>query len=107
MTSPDFSVAIRPEGEGAICIDVYCEPGSSRPSVGPYDPWRRRFHVKVSAPAVGGRANKELAEVVGDVLGLPASQVTIVRGATTRRKTLRVSGIGAEAAAATLAKALE
>jgi uncharacterized protein (TIGR00251 family) len=95
---PDWLVAIRPLGEEAICIELRVEPASSRPRVGPYDPWRQRVKVRVSAPAVSGKANRELIHQIADAFGVPASSVTIVRGATTRRKSVQVTGVTLETA---------
>lgn len=52
----------------------------------------------MKAPALDGKANRELTGVLADILGVPGKDVRILRGATTRRKTARADGIGLEAA---------
>jgi uncharacterized protein (TIGR00251 family) len=94
----DWRTALREAGEDTIDMDLYVEPGASTTAFGPYDPWRQRIKVKVKAPATGGRANEELIGAISDLLDVPRKAVHIARGATTRRKTLRVSGVSSAAA---------
>ena len=49
--------------------------------------------VKVRAPALDGRANESLRELVAGELGLPIGAVEIVRGAKSRLKVLEVRGL--------------
>jgi uncharacterized protein (TIGR00251 family) len=50
--------------------------------------------VKVQAPALEGRANDELCEFLADVLGVPRRAVTLLRGDKSRRKVVRIAGLG-------------
>ena len=61
--------------------------------------------VKLTAPPVEGQANVALARLLGRVLGVPPSAVTLVRGSTGRDKLLRVAGLGGDDARARLASA--
>ncbi len=90
-----------------MCIDIYVEPGASSQRIGPYDPWRQRVKVSVASPAHDGKANREILRAISGLLDLPVANVRILRGATTRRKTLRVDGIGLEAVIAALSETLE
>ena len=58
--------------------------------------------VRVTAPALEGRANRAVCRVVADRLGVAPSQVTIVRGERSRDKVLDVHGIDQEMADAAL-----
>jgi uncharacterized protein len=49
--------------------------------------------VRVSAPPVDGRANAALCSLVAELAGVPRSCVTVVRGAASRDKIVRVEGI--------------
>jgi uncharacterized protein (TIGR00251 family) len=105
LTEPDWMTALRTEGEGAILLDLFVEPGSSRPGLGTYDQWRQRVHVRVSSQPTSGKANQELLDILVELLGVSSSDVTIVRGATTRRKTVRVCCGDVEAAIGALEEA--
>ena len=49
--------------------------------------------VKVHAPPVEGRATTVLCEFLADELGLPRRAVTVLRGALSRQKVLRITGL--------------
>jgi uncharacterized protein (TIGR00251 family) len=61
--------------------------------------------VKLTAPPVEGQANAALARLLGRVLGVAPSAVTLVRGTTGRDKLLRVAGLRASDARSKLAAA--
>jgi uncharacterized protein (TIGR00251 family) len=75
---------MRAKGD-ATEIDVLVSPGASRTAVTGVDEWRKRLQIKIRAPPEGGRANEELEEFLGDVLGV---KVEVARGHTARMKTL-------------------
>jgi uncharacterized protein len=52
--------------------------------------------VRVSAPAVDGRANDALCRLIAKRAGVGVRQVSIVRGVRARDKVVRVAGIGAK-----------
>jgi uncharacterized protein len=52
--------------------------------------------VSLKAPPVDGRANQACIEFLADILQVPRSSVSIVSGATSRRKVIRVAGLSAE-----------
>lgn len=49
------------------------------------------FKVKVDAPATKGKANKRLIEILSDYFHVPKSRISIVSGAGSRKKILRIS----------------
>jgi uncharacterized protein (TIGR00251 family) len=51
------------------------------------------LHVKIAAPPVQGRANKELIEFFSQSLGVSKSSITIVKGQTSRSKVIAVQGL--------------
>lgn len=59
--------------------------------------------VRVSAPALEGRANRAVCRLLAARLGVPPSRITIVRGEHHREKVLRVEGVEQAAADAALA----
>jgi len=50
------------------------------------------WKIAVQAPPEGGRANAAIAEWVAGTLGLKPRQVAVVKGATSRSKTIEVEG---------------
>ena len=85
------------EKDGGVLVDIAVKPRSSREGVGPVQ--ADRLVVSVNAPPVDGKANEAVRRVLAETLGVPRSSVTIVRGDTGRRKTVRIAGITAGALA--------
>jgi uncharacterized protein (TIGR00251 family) len=49
--------------------------------------------VKIQAPPIEGRANEALIEFLAEALEVPRRTVTLVRGDTSRHKTVRIDGL--------------
>lgn len=54
------------------------------------------LRVKVSAPPVKGKANKELIAFLAQKLGLPKGDLTIIKGHTSRNKVMAIAGLTQE-----------
>jgi uncharacterized protein (TIGR00251 family) len=79
---------------GAIEVTVRLTPRSGRDAVdGVADDGIVR--ARVSAPPVDGAANKALVRLIAADLGVPRSAVSLVAGASSRVKRLRIAGIDA------------
>ena len=74
----------------ALVIDILVQPRAARPGVGPLV--GDRLRVAVTAPPVDGRANAAVVEALADAFGVRRADVSIVRGETGRRKTVRIAG---------------
>jgi uncharacterized protein (TIGR00251 family) len=83
------------EKDGAVTVDIAVKPRSSREGVGPIQ--GDRLCVAVNAPPVDGKANEAVVRLLASIFKIPRSAVTIVRGETGRKKTLRIAGITAAA----------
>jgi uncharacterized protein (TIGR00251 family) len=83
------------ETNGALILDVLVQPRASRAGVGPVI--GDRLRISVTAPPVDGKANAAVIEAVAEAFGVRRAAVSIVRGETGRRKTLRIEGIGRDA----------
>ncbi|MCE5297237.1 MAG: DUF167 domain-containing protein [Euryarchaeota archaeon] len=81
-----FSDAVRAVPGGSE-IDVIVSPNAKKCSIGDVDQWRKRLVIKVTAPPEGGRANKEVEELLSDTFGVKA---TISVGHIARMKTVIV-----------------
>jgi len=53
-----------------------------------------RLKVYLTAPPVGGKANKALIEFLAEHFGVKKNQIKIVRGEKSREKVVVVKGIG-------------
>jgi len=63
--------------------------------------------LKVSEPAEDGRANRAVEALLAAALGVRASAVRVVRGRSSRGKTVDVDGLDLEAIRARISAALE
>lgn len=76
---------------GRVFVGVRTRPGAAVTRlVGTYGD---RLKVEVAAPAEAGRANRELVRAVAGWAGVPARDVTVEVGHTSRDKVLALSGI--------------
>ena len=74
-----------------IIIEVKVDPRSSkRGIVGVMD---NMLKVKLTAPPVGGAANEQLVELLAEKYGVKKSNIIILRGETSRRKTVKIMGV--------------
>jgi len=79
------------EKDGTVTLDIAVKPRSSRERVGPIQ--GDRLCVAVNAPPVDGKANEAVVRVLAETLKVARSAVTIVRGETSRKKTVRIAGV--------------
>jgi uncharacterized protein len=90
------------EVPGAVELAVLVQPRASRTRVvGEHD---GRLKLQLAAPPVEGEANAALLEFLARRLGLPRRQVTLVAGDTSRRKQVRIAGLGAAAIEAVMSE---
>ena len=79
------------EEAGGVALEILVQPRASRTRVvGEHD---GRLKVQLAAPPVDGEANAALVDFLAGELGARRSDVTIERGDTGRRKTVRVAGL--------------
>ena len=85
--------------EGGVTLAVHVQPGAGRTEV--VGRHGDALKLRVAAPPADGRANQATCELLARTLGVAPTAVTLVSGATSRSKRLRVEGIdGAETATA-------
>lgn len=88
------------EVPGALELAVRVQPRASRTRVvGEHD---GMLKIQLAAPPVDGEANAALLEFLAKELGVPRRQVTLAAGDTSRRKRVRVEGLGAAAVEAVM-----
>ena len=79
---------IRKVPEGSE-LDILVSPRSSRSGPEGVDEWRKMLVVRVRAPPLDGRANKEVESVLTDATGM---KCTVIKGHTSRQKTVLIEG---------------
>lgn len=86
-------VAILPAGGGSY-LRVHVQPGAKREELAGLH--GTALKVRVTAPAVGGKANEALLALLRERLDLPAGGVSVARGERSREKLLFISGLSPE-----------
>jgi len=72
-------------------LELHVQPGAkTTEAVGEHG---GRLKLKISAPPVDNKANVHLLAWLAAQLGVPKSAVRLVRGETSRQKTVAVSGV--------------
>ena len=84
-----------------VTLQVQVQPRASRTEVAGMH--GDAIKIRLAAPPVDGEANEELVRFLAKLLGVPKNAVTIVSGATAKRKRVRVVGVTAQVAATRLA----
>jgi len=78
-------------GENSLNIQVQIQPGSSKDQI--IGLHNGRLKIKISAPPVDGKANQNLIEFISKALGVSKSKIEILKGRTSKLKTLKISGV--------------
>ncbi len=78
--------------KNGITIEVKVEPRSSQKGIaGVMD--NNVLKVKLTSPPVEGAANEQLIEVIAEKLKVKRSQIKIIRGQSSKRKVVEISGV--------------
>lgn len=75
-----------PEG---LEVDLLVSPRSNRSGPEGFDEWRKRLIVRVTAPPLDGKANREIEALFSDLSGCKCS---ISSGHLSRQKTVLIIG---------------
>jgi uncharacterized protein len=76
-----------------MLISVRVIPRSSKNSLA----WEQgKLKVRLTSPPIDGAANEALVALLAEQLALPKRQITIVRGASSRQKTVEITGVTLE-----------
>ena len=74
---------------GGCEVDLLVSPRSNRTGPEGVDEWRKMLIFRVKAPPLEGRANKEVISLMNDITGFKCE---VIRGMTSRQKTILVRG---------------
>ena len=56
------------------------------------------YKIKLTAPAIEGKANQALLKLLAKKLGLPKTKIEIISGERSRTKSIRINGLTTEQA---------
>jgi uncharacterized protein (TIGR00251 family) len=90
--------------EDHVLVDVHVQPRAGRTAV--VGRHGDALKLRVAAPPADGRANDATCALLAATFGVARSAVSLVSGATSRTKRIRVDGIDGPTAAAALDRAL-
>lgn len=76
------------ESSDGLVFSVYVQPRSSKAAI--VGDHQNALKIKLTAPPVGGAANKQCIQVLAKALDLPKSAVKIITGQAARRKQIRI-----------------
>jgi len=89
MTLP---IALRDSADGCI-LPVRVHPGAKRNAItGVHD---GALKISLTTPPTDGRANDALIAFLAERLGVPRARISLIAGATSRVKALRIAGLSA------------
>lgn len=77
--------------EKSTKILVQVHPGAKRNEILRFE--NGVWHLKIAAPPIEGKANKELIDFLSEVLDVSKSRISVERGATSHKKLLVVEGM--------------
>ena len=88
-----MAIAQDEDGGGAALVSVKAVPGAKRDGVA--GRLGDRLKVRVSQPPEGGEANRAICETLAAELNVKPGAVSVVRGASSPEKVVRVAGVAA------------
>jgi uncharacterized protein (TIGR00251 family) len=78
----------RREHGGALVLALHVQPGAKRTEIAGLH--GDALKIRLAAPPLEGKANAELLRFLAVAFGVPLARVVLVRGETSRRKTVRI-----------------
>ncbi|HTL72892.1 MAG TPA: DUF167 domain-containing protein [bacterium] len=81
------------ETAGGTLLSVKLQPRASKNEIG--EPLGDELKIKVTAPPVDAAANQALIELLAATLGCSRGKVELIRGQTSRHKTVMLHGFTA------------
>ena len=97
MSIPPF---LRIQSDGVL-LSVKLQPRASSNEIG--EALGNELRIKVTAPPVDAAANEALLRLLAETLDCPRNRVELVRGHTSRHKTVKLYGLSADVLIAKLA----
>jgi uncharacterized protein (TIGR00251 family) len=80
--------------DGGWMLDLHIQPGAKQSGV--VGLHGDALKVRIASPPIDGRANAALITFLAGALGVPKQSLAVVKGETSRRKTVRVADAGCD-----------
>ena len=80
---------LKPQSDGVL-LAVKLQPRASKNEIG--DTLGEELRIKVTAPPVDAAANEALVRLLAEALDWPRGKVELIRGHTSRHKTIMLHG---------------
>lgn len=93
MMEPSIPGCLRAQSDGVL-LAVKLQPRASVNQIG--EPLGDELRIKVTAPPVDAAANEALVRLLADTLDCPRRRVELLRGQTSRHKTVKLHGFTAQ-----------
>jgi hypothetical protein len=90
VTSPERDQILRVIDDG-VELSVIVVPRSSRCEIAGIH--NNSLRIKLTSPPVDNEANVQCCSFIAKQLGIAKRQVSIIRGKTARKKTVRIEGV--------------
>jgi uncharacterized protein (TIGR00251 family) len=87
-------IKVTSDADGSVRLSLKVVPGASRDRI--VGALGDALKVSVSKPPADGAANRAVVKLLAGALGVPPTDVSIVRGHSTPRKDVRVAGLSVE-----------
>jgi uncharacterized protein (TIGR00251 family) len=84
-------IPIKETADG-LTFSVYVQPRASKIALAGCH--NNALKIKLTAPPVGGAANKQCIQILAKTIGLPKSAITITGGQSHRLKQIQISPMG-------------
>lgn len=83
-----MSEPVRRDGEDVVLV-IHAQPGARASAfAGQHG---EALKLRLAAPALEGRANKELCRFLAEAFGVPLASVVVLNGESSRHKRVRIS----------------
>ena len=88
MTPPPY---LQQEKSGTLLLHLRIQPNASRSEIAGLH--GQRLKIRLQSPPQDGKANRELIRFLSKTLGIKKSSIDLIRGQTSRDKTVRITGL--------------
>ncbi len=86
-----------------VCLALKVQPRASRNEIG--EPVGEELKLKVTAPPVDSAANEAVLRLLAETLDCPRGSLQLLRGGTSRHKSILITGLEADEIARRLSAA--